>query len=81
MSAHKSQLQHTCAHTHTRTHTYTHAHRMAEPARTLRQFTDPPLNACRGIIPAIGGIDLSPMLLFFGLSFLSKQLKLLAIGA
>jgi len=54
---------------------------MSEPARTLRQFTDPPLNACRGIIPAIGGIDLSPMLLFFGLSFLSKQLKILAIGA
>ncbi|KAF5838720.1 YGGT family-domain-containing protein [Dunaliella salina] len=54
---------------------------LSEPARTLRQFTDPPLNACRGIIPAIGGIDLSPMLLFFGLSFLSKQLKILALGA
>ena len=30
---------------------------------------------------ALKGIDLSAMLLFFGLSFLSKQLKLLAIGA
>ncbi len=37
-----------------------HAHRYGEPFRTLRSFTDPALNACRGIIPPIGGIDISP---------------------
>lgn len=54
--------------------------RISEPFRTLRQFTDPPLNACRGLLPPVGGIDLSPMLLFFGLSFLSKALRRLAMG-
>jgi uncharacterized protein YggT (Ycf19 family) len=34
----------------------------------------------RGIIPAIGGIDLSPMLGFFILSFAAKQLKRMSYG-
>ncbi|KAI8470746.1 MAG: YGGT family-domain-containing protein [Monoraphidium minutum] len=41
-----------------------------EPFNTLRQLTDPFLSMFRGIIPAIGGIDLSPMLAFFGLNLL-----------
>ena len=35
----------------------------------LYQITDPYLNAFRGIIPPIGGLDLSPILAFFFLSF------------
>ena len=34
------------------------------------QLTDPFLGLFRGIIPALGGIDLSPMLGFFLLNFL-----------
>jgi hypothetical protein len=34
------------------------------------QLTDPFLQMFRGIIPAIGGIDLSPMLGFFLLNFI-----------
>lgn len=41
-----------------------------EPFNTLRQLTDPYLSMFRGIIPALGGIDLSPMLGFFLLNFL-----------
>jgi len=53
----------------------------SEPFRTLRAFTDPVLNSCRGIIPPISGIDLSPMLLFFGLNFAAKQLRVMAMNA
>ncbi|GAX79982.1 hypothetical protein CEUSTIGMA_g7421.t1 [Chlamydomonas eustigma] len=52
----------------------------SEPFNTIRQFTDPYLNVFRGIIPAIGGIDLSPMLGFFILSFAAKQLKRMSYG-
>jgi uncharacterized protein YggT (Ycf19 family) len=38
------------------------------------QLTDPFLNVFRGIIPAIGGIDLSPMLGFFLLNFVRNLL-------
>jgi uncharacterized protein YggT (Ycf19 family) len=34
------------------------------------QLTDPFLGLFRGIIPAVGGIDLSPMLGFFLLNFI-----------
>jgi YggT family protein len=40
----------------------------------LLQLTDPFLNVFRGIIPAIGGIDLSPMLGFFLLNFVRNLL-------
>jgi YggT family protein len=36
----------------------------------LPQLTDPFLSVFRGIIPPLGGIDLSPMLGFFLLNFL-----------
>ncbi|WIA33967.1 hypothetical protein OEZ86_007062 [Tetradesmus obliquus] len=42
----------------------------SEPWNTLRQLTDPFLSVFRGIIPPLGGIDLSPMLGFFLLNFL-----------
>lgn len=55
--------------------------RYSEPFRFLRTITDPVLNGCRGIIPPISGIDVSPMLLFFGLNFVAKQLRIMAINA
>jgi len=45
----------------------------------LYQVTDPYLNLFRGIIPPIGGIDLSPILAFFFLSFLGNATT--AVGA
>jgi len=45
-----------------------------EPGNTLRQLTDPFLNVFRGIVPAVGGIDLSPMLGFFLLNFIRNLL-------
>jgi YggT family protein len=50
----------------------------SDPWATLRQLTDPYLNIFRGIIPPLGGIDLSPILAFFLLSFASKGLKSMA---
>ena len=38
------------------------------------QFTDPFLSVFRGIVPSLGGIDLSPMLGFFLLNFARTQL-------
>ena len=35
-----------------------------QPWATLRELTDPYLNLFRGVVPPIGGIDLSPMLGF-----------------
>ncbi|MEW5318303.1 MAG: hypothetical protein WDW38_009536 [Sanguina aurantia] len=44
-------------------------------------FTDPFLNVFRGIIPPIGGMDLSIMIGFFLLSFVKGQLRRMAMGA
>jgi uncharacterized protein YggT (Ycf19 family) len=33
-------------------------------------LTDPFLNCFRGLVPSVAGIDLSPMVGFFGLQFL-----------
>ena len=38
-------------------------------------LTDPYLNAFRGIIPAIGGLDLSPILAFIVLNLIEGLLK------
>ena len=43
------------------------------------QLTDPYMSMFRGIIPAIGGIDLSPMLGFFLLNFLRGVLISMAV--
>eukprot|EP00798_Chlamydomonas_sp_ICE-L_P031576 gene31576-6770_t len=52
----------------------------SEPFKTLRTFTDPYLNVFRGIIPPIGGMDLSPMLGFMVLQFASRFLRKAAMG-
>ncbi|MEM8807569.1 MAG: YggT family protein [Cyanobacteria bacterium P01_G01_bin.38] len=44
----------------------------------LSQITDPYLNLFRSIIPAIGGIDFSPILAFIVLQFLSQALARVA---
>ena len=46
---------------------------------TLFSITDPYLNVFRGVIPPIGGLDLSPILAFISLSLI-KQL-ILGLGA
>ena len=51
------------------------------PFNTIRQFTDPYINLFRGVVPPIGGMDLSPMLGFFLLSLAAKQLRRMSMGA
>lgn len=51
------------------------------PFNTIRQFTDPYINIFRGVVPPIGGMDLSPMLGFFLLSLAAKQLRRMSMGA
>ncbi|MEY3735187.1 MAG: hypothetical protein RLZZ624_245 [Cyanobacteriota bacterium] len=41
---------------------------------TLSSITDPYLNVFRGLIPPIGGLDLSAIVAFLALSFLEKLL-------
>ena len=52
--------------------------------RFLHQVTDPVLNRIRRILPAMGGFDLSPMVLIFAIiflqSFLVPTLRQLAAG-
>lgn len=48
------------------------------PFSILSQLTDPYLNLFRSIIPPLGGIDFSPMLAIFLLSFLSQAFSSLA---
>ena len=43
-----------------------------QPFKLLRDITDPLLEPFRKIIPPIGGLDLSPMVLFFVLNMLEK---------
>ncbi|MEI8390850.1 MAG: YggT family protein [bacterium] len=43
-----------------------------QPFKFLRDVSDPILEPFRKIIPPIGGLDLSPMVLFFVLSILEK---------
>lgn len=46
----------------------------SQPFASLSQVTDPYLNLFRSIIPPMGGIDFSPMLGFFALTFLQRLL-------
>jgi YggT family protein len=41
-----------------------------QPFRTLADITDPYLNLFRGLIPPLGGMDLSPMVALFALQIL-----------
>lgn len=51
--------------------------------RFLAQVTDPVLDKIRRYLPPMGGFDLSPMLLIFGLIFLQSFIvpTLMSIGA
>ncbi|WP_446011915.1 YggT family protein [Candidatus Electrothrix sp.] len=51
--------------------------------RFLAQVTDPVLDKIRRYLPPMGGLDLSPMLLIFGLIFLQSFIvpTLMSIGA
>lgn len=46
----------------------------SQPFRTLSDVTDPYLNLFRGLIPPLGGLDLSPMIAIFALQFLGNLL-------
>ena len=46
----------------------------------LSAITDPYLNAFRGLIPAIGGIDISPILAFFLLQIVQSQFLRFALN-
>ncbi len=48
-------------------------HNPDNPAATfLYKITEPVLEPVRRIIPSIGGIDISPIIIFFGLGFLQR---------
>ena len=49
-----------------------------QPFRFLSAITDPLLAPFRRLIPAIGGFDISPILLFFALELLQQALVGLA---
>ncbi|HEY9737680.1 MAG TPA: YggT family protein [Trichocoleus sp.] len=54
---------------------------LSPPFSVLSQLTDPYLNLFRSIIPPLGGIDLSPILAFLLLQFVSRGVMMLAIAA
>lgn len=54
---------------------------MSPPFSVLSQLTDPYLNIFRSIIPPLGGIDLSPILAFLLLQFISSGVSQLAMVA
>ncbi len=43
--------------------------------RFLERVTEPPLAAIRAVLPPMGGLDLSPMLLLLGLQLLKRLLR------
>ncbi|MGE0201746.1 MAG: YggT family protein [Candidatus Melainabacteria bacterium] len=45
-----------------------------QPARFLNDITDPVLRIFRGIIPPLGGLDLSPILLFVAIEIVKSLL-------
>lgn len=49
-----------------------------QPFKFLRDVTDPVMTPFSRLIPPIGGIDFSPMLLFFVLDLLQKGLANIA---
>lgn len=46
-----------------------------QPFKFLRSVTDPVLEPFRRLIPPVGGIDFSPMLLFFIIMILQSLLR------
>ncbi|MBD0268482.1 YggT family protein [Pseudanabaena sp. FACHB-2040] len=51
---------------------------LSPPFNILSQLTDPYLNVFRSIIPPLGGIDLSPILAFLLLQFISQGVSVAA---
>ncbi len=50
-------------------------HNAYHPAAVfLYRITDPVLNPVRRIIPSIGGIDVSPIVVFIGLGFIKRAI-------
>ncbi len=43
---------------------------------TISSITDPYLNAFRGLIPPIGGLDLSPILAFLAISLMQQLISI-----
>ncbi|MBD0337080.1 MAG: YggT family protein [Cyanobacteria bacterium Co-bin13] len=54
---------------------------LSPPFNILSQLTDPYLNVFRSIIPPLGGIDLSPILAFLLLQFISQGVSIAAAQA
>lgn len=46
-----------------------------QPFRALRAITDPVMAPFRRLIPSVGGIDFSPILLFFVLSLIESYFR------
>ncbi|MBI1273342.1 MAG: YggT family protein [Alphaproteobacteria bacterium] len=46
----------------------------------LHRLTEPVLRRVRGILPAIGGVDLSPLIVIFGIMFLRMVIQRLAFA-
>lgn len=51
----------------------------SQPFKFLRDVTDPVMEPFRRLIPPIGGIDLSPILLFFAINLLQAALARFAV--
>ncbi|WP_373531955.1 YggT family protein [Vampirovibrio sp.] len=51
-----------------------------QPFKFIRDITDPVLAPFSRLIPTIGGIDFSPMLLFFVLQLLERGLYSIAVS-
>jgi YggT family protein len=46
-----------------------------QPVRFLKEITDPPLNLARRVIPPLGMLDLSPIVVFISLSLIEALLR------
>ncbi len=56
-----------------------HANWNRQPFKFLYMATEPVMAPFRNIVPPLGGIDFSPMLLFFALGLVQQLLKSLAL--
>jgi YggT family protein len=52
-----------------------------QASQVLRQLTDPVLNPIRRFLPPIGGMDLSPIVLFLVIQFVQRELNILLARA
>lgn len=52
----------------------------SQPFRFLREVTDPVMEPFRRLVPPIGMLDISPIVLFFALQLLQAALRIVAIN-